>query len=166
MIDFDQILQEELEALEQDHIVDDTPAQPEQPEQPQEPEQAEQETEQAQEQPSEEELMSRQIDANQDVFTKIYLLKRLDKLSRWMVNLKSVVNRHVDADAIKQFESYQMLLGVLKQVALATETAVLYHTLIQLEIELLELLRKLDAVDEKISEDLNDGENTSTDVHE
>lgn len=100
-------------------------------------------SDQTQEVPSEEDLLTLSIDTTQDLFTKVYLIKRIDRLKDWINYLMDQLDKKIDADELYTLENYRTFIDILSNIDIAMPTAALYHIVAQIEIELAELLRKI-----------------------
>lgn len=99
----------------------------------------------ASEVPSEEELLSMSINATQDLFTKVYLIKRIDRLKDWLNYLLDQLDKKVDVDELYTLENYRTFIDILSNIDITMATPSLYHLVAQLELELIELLQKIRA---------------------
>ena len=96
-----------------------------------------------QEVPNKEDLLTLSIDATQDLFTKVYLVKRIDRLKDWINYLLDQLDKKIDADELYVLENYRTFIDILSNIDIAMPTAALYHIVAQIEIELTDLLRKI-----------------------
>jgi len=96
----------------------------------------------------EDDIIAVQISQTQEVFTKIYLVKRLEKLKKYLDNLIDLMELKYDIDEFDQLKRISSYIDILDEIALILPADTLYHILVGFEFDLLELLKKIsDIVD-------------------
>ena len=146
----DQQTQDEQAAAEQQAVTDDSGAQqvPEEAEQAAAEQQAQDEQTAAEQQPQldEDDIIAIQISQTQEVFTKMYLIKRLEKLKKYVENLIDLMEMKYDIDEFDQLKRISLYLDILDDIGLILPADTLYHMITGFEFDLLDLVQKISKV--------------------
>ena len=93
--------------------------------------------------PDEDELIAVQITQTQEVFTKIYLIKRIEQLKKYVDNLISLMEMKYDIDEFDQLKRLSTYVDTLDEIALTLPSETLYQIVIGFEFDLLDLIGKI-----------------------
>ena len=91
----------------------------------------------------EDDIVAIQISQTQEIFTKIYLIQRLEKLKKYLENLIDLMELKYDIDEFDQLKRIAMYVGILDEIALTLPADTLYHMIVGFEFDLLELIQKI-----------------------
>ncbi len=96
--------------------------------------------------PDEDELIAVQITQTQEVFTKIYLIKHIEQLKKYVDNLISLMEMKYDIDEFDQLKRLSTYIDTLDEIALTLPSETLYQILIGFEFDLLDLITKINKI--------------------
>ena len=88
-------------------------------------------------------LIAMQISTTQDIFTKMYLIKRIEKLENYVNNLIDLLEVKYDIDEFDQLKRMKIYIDTLNKIALTLPTDTLYHIVVGFEFDLMDLLDRL-----------------------
>lgn len=103
-------------------------------------------------------LAAIQITQTQEIFTKMYLIRRLDKLKRYVKNLIDVMEMKFDIDEFDRLKKISIYINTLDGIALILPAETLYHIIVDFEFELLELVGKIDKATAEMIQEIHDEE--------
>ena len=105
-----------------------------------------QQPEAAPQQPDENSLIAMQIDQTQEVFTKIYLIKRIDQIKKYIGSLISLMEMKFDLDEFEQLKRLNTYIDTLDEFALILPSETLYQMVVGFEFDLLDLIAKINKI--------------------